>query len=372
MKLKEYIMQKRKKFITVAIVVVTLFVLVQWVHHNRVDTIAEEDPVVCTQTVKTAGDTQEFTYSGEVVGRYESQMSFQTGGKITNRNVESGSIVNKGDLLMQVDPQDVEQSVKAVESQMAAAQSQFNLAADNLTRYQNLYEGGAIGKAQLDSVKTSYDVAKASLNQVAAQYEASRNQLDYTGIYADSAGVITNIYAEEGQVVAAGQTVLTIVQSDEREIEISVPENRVNQLRQAEKIQVTLWALPEVTLEGTVREIVPMADPVTRTYKAHISLDSVPKELELGMTATVAVSSPVVEQGGYVEIPISAIYQTGSVPQVWVVEKNVLHLKKVEVGDFDEDSIQVTKGLQSGDIIVTAGVHKLTEGVKVQTTGDVQ
>ena len=335
------------------------------------DTAEVEDPLVCTQTVKLAGDTEEFTYSGEVVGRYESNMSFQTGGKITNRNVEAGSKVNKGDLLMQVDPQDVAQSVRAAEFQMAGAQSQFNLASDNLTRYQNLYQGGAIGKAQLDSVKTSYDVAKAALNQAAAQYEASKNQLDYTGLYADSAGVITDIYAEEGQVVAPGQQVLTIVQNDEREIEISVPENRVKQLRQAEKIKVTFWALPDITLEGTVREIVPMADSVTRTYKAHISLASVPKELELGMTTSVTISSPA-EQTGFVEIPVSAIYQTGDIPQVWVVKDNVLHLKKVEVGEFDQDNIQVTKGLRSGDVIVTAGVHKLWEGLKVQTTGAVQ
>ncbi len=364
-------MQMKKKLITTVIIVIALLMGIQWVQHHHSDTVAKEIPVVCTQTVKLAGDTQEFTYSGEVVGRYQSQMSFQTGGKIISRNVEAGSEVKKGDLLMKVDPQDVEQSVKSAQSQMAAAQSQFDFATDTLKRYQKLYEGEAIGKAQLDSVQTSYDLAKSALNQASAQYEGAMNQLGYTGLYADSSGVITAIYAEEGQVVAPGQPILTIVQNDEREIEISIPENRVKQLREAEKIQATFWALPDITLGGTVREIVPMADPVTRTYKAHISLDSVPKELELGMTTTISVSSPA-EQIGYVEIPTSAIYQTGSVPQVWMVKNNVLHLKDVEVGDFDGDNIQVTKGLTSGDVIVTAGVHKLSKGLKVKTTGDIQ
>ncbi|WP_312648744.1 biotin/lipoyl-binding protein [Aminipila sp.] len=139
-------MQMKKKLITTVIIVIALLMGIQWVQHHHSDTVAKEIPVVCTQTVKLAGDTQEFTYSGEVVGRYQSQMSFQTGGKIISRNVEAGSEVKKGELLMKVDPQDVEQSVKAAQSQMAAAQSQFDFATDTLKRYQKLYEGRQLAR----------------------------------------------------------------------------------------------------------------------------------------------------------------------------------------------------------------------------------
>jgi multidrug efflux system membrane fusion protein len=252
---------------------------------------------------------------------------------------------------------------------MTASQSQVNLVASNLKRYQMLYANGAVSQSDLENLQNSYSIAKASLNQVTAQYNQTMNQLNYTNLYADRSGVITSISAEAGQVVGAGQSVLTIVQNGQREVEISVPENRIDQLRQAEKVQVKFWALPNVVLEGKVREIVPVADDVTRTYKVHISLETEPKELELGMTSTVIISAQTGQQKG-IYIPLSSIYQTESSPQVWVVKNGALHLCTVTVGSFNDNQIQVLSGLKNGDVIVTAGVHKLTEGLKVQPTSD--
>ncbi|MCP6429087.1 efflux RND transporter periplasmic adaptor subunit, partial [Klebsiella pneumoniae] len=84
--------------------------------------------------------------------------------------------------------------------------------------------------------------------------------------------------------------VLTIVQDGEREVEINVPENRIEELRKAQQLKVTFWALSNVILDGKVREIAPMADPVTRTYKVRISLLNPPPEMKLGMTAAVSLS----------------------------------------------------------------------------------
>lgn len=330
----------------------------------RTEPLKEEAPLVRTQKMQLNGNGQSSGYPGEVRGRYETQLAFQVSGKISKRNVELGSVVNAGDVLMEIDAKDIQQTVNITSAQMASAESQLNLAQSNLERYRKLFEQGAVSRAQLDQYENAYEVAAAAVRQTAAQYTQGANQLGYSTLVADSTGVIAAVNAEAGQVVSAGQVVLTLVKDGEREIEISIPENRIEDLRNAQQIRVTFWALPDVTVEGRVREISPVADKITRTYKARISLQNPPAGVNLGMTANVAIASAGSRQAVY--IPLAAIYQTGDTPGVWVVANETVSLRPVKVGAFGDGQIQVLEGLQDGDVIVTAGVQKLREGQKVR------
>jgi len=330
----------------------------------RTEPVKEEAPLVRTQKMQLNGNGQSSGYPGEVRGRYETQLAFQVSGKISKRNVELGSVVNAGDVLMEIDAKDIQQTVNITSAQMASAESQLNLAQSNLERYRKLFEQGAVSRAQLDQYENAYEVAAAAVRQTAAQYTQGANQLGYSALVADSTGVIAAVNAEAGQVVSAGQVVLTLVKDGEREIEISIPENRIEDLRNAQQIGVTFWALPDVTVEGKVREISPVADKITRTYKARISLQNPPAGVNLGMTANVVIASAGSRQAVY--IPLAAIYQTGDIPGVWVVANETVSLRPVKVGAFGDGQIQVLEGLQDGDVIVTAGVQKLREGQKVR------
>lgn len=338
-------------------------------HAKKVE-VTEEVMSVRTTQIGAGAAGQNYTYSGEVKGRFESQLSFQVAGKIIKRNVQLGSVVQAGDVLMQIDSKDIKQTVNSNSAQVYSAQSQLKLAENNLSRYQELYKSGAISGAQLDQYQSAYDVALAGVRQASAQYTQGSNQLDYSALYADKAGVISSITAEAGQVVAAGQTVITIVQDGEREVEISIPENRIEELRKAGQMKVTFWALPTVSVDGVVREISPMADAVSRTYKVRVSLLNAPPEVKLGMTAAVVVTNMGNQQvAAY--IPLTAIYQSGDIPGVWVVNQEQVTLRTVKIGALGDGKVQVLEGLQNGDIIVTAGVHKLKEGQKVRiASGD--
>lgn len=341
-----------------------------WKGHHQPKPVAGEVILVRTTTVGIANASQEYTYSGEVRGRYESQLAFQTGGKIIKRHVDLGSVVQAGDALMEIDPKDINQTVNANAAQVYSAQSQLKLAENNLNRYRQLYEQNAISRAQLDQYQSAYDSAVAAVQQTSAQYTREANQLGYSTLYANSSGVISAVNAEAGQVVSAGQAVLTLVQDGDREIEISVPENRIEELRQARQLQVTFWALPSMTANGKVREISPVADKISRTYKVRISLINPPAEIKLGMTATVAAVRPGNQKT--VSIPLSAIYQTGDTPNVWVVQNGTVSLRPITVGHLGDNQVEVLEGLQTGDVVVTAGVHKLREGQKVRIAGDNQ
>ena len=337
--------------------------------HNKPVAAAEEIAIVRTAVIGTTKNTQEYTYSGEVRGRYESQLAFQVNGRITNRNVQLGSHVSAGDALMQIDAKDVVQTVNSNSAQVYSAESQLQLAESNLNRYRELLEGGAISQSQYDQYANAYNVAVAGVRQASAQYEQGTNQLDYTLLKANKSGIVSSISAEIGQVVSAGQIIATVVQDGDREVEISVPENRIEELRQAKDIKVTFWALANKMIAGNVREIAPMADPTTRTFKVRISLLNPPPEMKLGMTASVTVVSNNIPQ--ITTIPLTAIYQTGDTPTVWVVTDDILTLRPIKLGNFiNETSIEVLEGLQQGDCIVTKGVHKLKAGQKVQAGGE--
>ncbi len=345
----------------------TIFILIAsliFTGCSKTETAQEEVSLVRSQIVKIDGGSQSASYSGEVRGRYETQLAFQVSGKIIKRNVELGSVVNAGDILMEIDAKDIQQTVNSNSAQVYSAESQLTLAQSNLERYRKLYAQGAISSAQLDQYQNAYNVAAAAVHQSSAQYAQGANQLGYTTLAADSAGVISGISAEAGQVVSAGQAVLTLVKDGEREIEINVPENRVDELRTTGQIQVSFWALPGSLAEGKIREISPMADKVSRTYKVRISLANPPAGMNLGMTANVIVANSGGQTAAY--IPLSAIYQTGDTPNVWIINDGVVALRPIKVGTFGDNKAQVLEGLQDGDRIVVAGVQKLREGQKVR------
>jgi multidrug efflux system membrane fusion protein len=328
----------------------------------------ENAPLVRVQSVNLAGEDQSYTYSGTVKGRYETNLAFQAGGKIISRNVNLGSLVKAGDLLMRIDPVDIERGVESSKAQVMAAESQYRLAKDNLERSERLRQEGLISQADYDRAKTAYDSALAQIRQAKAQAANSQSLLGYCNLSADHAGVVAGIYAEIGQVVGAGQPVVAIVQDNEKEVEVNVPENRLDKLRPAQILHVKFWALPNVAVTGRVRQIAPMADPVSRTYSVRISLINPPAAIKLGMTASVLVADP--SKAGTVYIPLTAVYQTGQTPAVWVVNAGKVSLRTVRIGEFGMDQVQVLGGLNQGELVVTAGIHKLREGQTVRIGDD--
>ena len=330
--------------------------------------IEDEVPLVRVMTIAPNPGGQEYVYAGEVRGRHESQMAFLVGGRIVNRRVDAGSRVRVGQVLMQIDPQDVQQTANSQSAQVAAAKSQLQLAEQNLKRYRQLFEEEVISKAQLERYQSAFEVAQASYQQAQAIYSQSMNQLAYTELRADRPGVVAAINGETGQVVGPGQPVVTLVQDGEREVEISVPEQRIGGFSHSPSIGVSFWAFPKVVVEGRVREIAPVADPVSRTYKVRVSLPKAPPEIELGMTASVTVAPSTDRPPASCLLPLSAMYQTKETTNVWVVENGVAHLRAVKTGLFTGDQVEIADGLNPGAIVVTAGVHKLREGQRVKTT----
>ena len=319
-------------------------------------------PVVKVLQVKPSPAASQENYSGVVRGRYETNLSFQVGGKIVSRDVQVGSLVNAGEILMTLDPKDIVEQSRNAEAQVSSALAQLKLAEANLTRYTELFKSEAIAAAVLDQYRTQFDAAKAAYDAAVAQARQSQNALEYTHLTANADGVISNVNAEVGQVVAAGQTVLTLVRTGELEVVVNIPENKISAVQVGQRVTITFWATGDVVV-GNVREISPMADAASRTFAVKISLPDA-SNVKLGMTANVSVTEDVSDDA--IILPLGAIYQTGGTAQVWLVDGDKVTLHKVEVTAFDGNSVRM-RGLKSGDTVVTAGVQKLRDGQTVRT-----
>ena len=172
--------------------------------------------------------------------------------------------------------------------------------------------------------------------------------------------------------MAAGQTVMKVARTGEKEVAISIPENKLGELKAATDITITLWANPQRRYSGKVREVSPVADPVTRTYAVRIDIAGADSDVKLGMTANVYLMG--ITRGSTVELPATALFQQGEGAAVWRVDPatNRVSAIPVDVARYYEDKVAVTSGLSDGDIVVRAGVHKLFEGESVRVLNDVE
>jgi len=306
------------------------------------------------------------TYSGEIQARYESKLGFQVSGKIVARLVELGTHVKRGQVLMRLDPSQETLQVVSAGAEVEAARSKVAQDRIDLQRTEQLLARQFASQAEVDQQRLTLEQSEAKLKSALAQQQIKLNTRGYTELLADRDGVVTAIQAEAGQVVSPGQQVVTVAADGEREVVVSIAESRVDELRQAKDLKVSVWAKPGQSWAGSLRELAPDTDSVTRTYSARISVKNPDAALRLGMTASVFAAD--VDGARAIRLPLTAIHNLGGRSKVWVIDprSGSVAAREVELGSAEADSVLVTAGLQGGERIVTAGVHMLHEGQKVK------
>ncbi|MET0680393.1 MAG: efflux RND transporter periplasmic adaptor subunit [Burkholderiales bacterium] len=309
-------------------------------------------------------------YSGEVRARYENDLAFRVGGKVVARFVDVGATVKKGDQLARLDPQDAQLNVESARQALAAAEADHVLAKAELERYRELRAKQYVSQAVLDARESTFNTTKARLEQARAQAQVARNQSSYTTLVAEANGVITAVNVEAGQVVSPGQPVMRFARPEEKEVAINVPETRLGELRDAREILISVWAAPDKPYLGRVREIAPNADAATRTFAAKISFAQPDAAVKLGMTANVALGDRT--GGEVITLPLTALTQVEGKHAVWVVDPHTskVNLRPVVIGAYREDGVSIRDGLRPGEVVVTAGVHKLLPGETVRVISE--
>ena len=305
-------------------------------------------------------------YSGEIRARYETSLSFQVNGHLVSRLVDVGAQVTRGQLLATLDPADYRLDVASAAAQVEAAEADLAQARKDLRHLDNLEVKALASPAAVERRQDQLHAAEARVAAARAVLGSRARQSGYTELRADRDGVITAISAETGQVIAAGQAILRLAQTGEKEVVISVPENRLDTLKSASAIDISLWAYPERMYRGQVREVSPGVDALLRTFTAKISLKDADERVAMGMTATAEVKRD--EPRPIAWIPLTAVTRLAGASAAWVYDpaSSTVQPRTVTVASFDEDSAKLVDGLHEGERVVTAGVHKLVAGQKVR------
>lgn len=203
-----------------------------------------QEPIRAVEVLTVGAGSFQSTpeFAGEVRARIESRLGFRVPGKLVRRQAELGQRVKAGQVLAQLDPQDLRLAADAARAQVAAAQTNRELAAADFKHYATLKDQNFISGAELERRETTLKAAQAQLDQAQAQLSSQRNQAGYATLVADVAGVVTGVEAEPGQVVAAGAAVLRIAQDGPRDVVFSVPEDKLVLVRAGSDVSVRPWA----------------------------------------------------------------------------------------------------------------------------------
>lgn len=314
--------------------------------------------------VGVAESARRIDYAGEVRPRHETRLAFRVPGKIVERRVEVGASVKAGQVVARLDASDLALAEKSAAAQLASVQAERDLAEADFKRYADLRAKSFISQAEFDRRKNAFTTAESRLDAARAQHRQAANQVGYAALHADTTGIITAIEAEAGQVVAAGQTVARLARPGEKEVAFAVPESQRELFEKPVNISVTLNARPGRSWNAKLRELSPVADPVTRTYTARATILEAGEDVELGMSARASVMLDALRR---IEVPLAALYSRGDTPKVFVVgPQSTVELRDIRTAGVHGERVVVESGLQPGDVVVAAGAQLLRAGQRVR------
>jgi RND family efflux transporter MFP subunit len=358
------ILGERRKFFSTMVSLTAAIVGLEACHKEAEVHTPEVRPVrTVTVAKQPAGETVVLT--GHIEAENEAALGFRISGRMIERSVNVGDRVQPGQILARLDPQDERNGLRSAQANLSAAQGQLTQARNNFERQRRLQQRGVISKAEFDSAQEALQTAQARVDDAEAQVKLASDRLSFTELKADAAGSVTARGAEPGEVVQAGQMIVRIARQDGRDAVFDVPAQLLRSAPTNAEISVHLAEDPTVTATGRVREVGEQADPVTRTFQVKVGLTDPPPAMRLGSTVTGSVqlnSAPVIT------IPASALARVNQQPAVWIVDpsSSTVSMRNVDVLRYDPGTVVISHGLDTGDIVVTAGVQALHPGQKVR------
>lgn len=296
-------------------------------------------------------------FPGRVRAVQRAELAFNVPGQILEFPVAEGETVAPGALIALLDP-------KRFETQLAAAQAEFDTAKADYERVRTLWERSqAVPRAQVDQLRTAMEVARSS-------FAAARKDLDDTRLTAPFGGVIARRLVEPFQNIQAKEPIVSLQNVDELEVVIHVPERVVRREPKRLAAFARFADLPEQRFAVTLKSFATEADSRTQTYEVVLGLTRLAGvNLLPGMALEVfPAETPAGEEPASVLIPLRAVLAgTDGTPSVWVVdpERAQVSRRPIEVGAIQGEDIVVLMGLSPGERIVTSGVNHLRDGMRV-------
>ena len=301
-------------------------------------------------------------YPGKVVATEGSELAFRVSGQLERFPVRAGEQVKKGQLLAALDPSDFR-------NQLADRQAQYDLAESQYQRGISLRDRGVISEAQFDEIEAKRRQAQAALS-------LARDNVNYTRLKAPYGGTVARTEVENYQFVQAKQPILYLQGDKNIDIEFAVSERFLANLKKdGEDYQPELRfeGAPDKVFKASYKEHEASADDRTQTYIITLTMPNPEGILVLpGMSVDVAIDlSQIMRKAtAWPQVPVEAVFNPDGKDSahVWRFnpEDGTVSAVPVTLGQVIGNGVEITAGLETGDKVVSAGVHHLKEGQEVR------
>lgn len=345
--------------------------------NQKATTIAP--PTVQAQVVHSvaAERTQRIQTTGTLHAKETATISAQVPGQIRQVLVQAGDYVHTGQMLVQLDDAALraglnraEAAEAAAQMQQSAAQSDASLAAETLKRYEILQKEKSVSPQEFDVVQKRSEAAHLQFESYQAQTRAAqaavtaaKTQLAYASIRAPFNGVVTARMADPGTLASPGIPLLQIDRDGPLQVYTTVDESLIGSVRRGMKVPVSVTGSGTANLSGTVAEIVPAADPSSRSFLVKLDLPSA-KGLRAGMFASADFPGAMKNM---ILAPQSAVTMRGSLACVYAVDRQgISHLRYVTLGHRHGDQVEILSGLSAGEALVNNPGDRDLTGVRIE------
>lgn len=364
---------------------------------NKKEELEEVKKPVVIRTMKKGPVNQDLEISGNIKPSQLVKMSFKVPGTIETINVEEGSNVSAGQVLMSLNRTDYETGLMAaqakydsvkleLDSKLYSAEEQAKVSLEfintQLGRVTRLYEKGAVSKKSLEELElqktiaeTKYQevleakvTAQSQLQQAQAMVDGESLKLGYTTMTSPINGTVIKKLFEQGEIVAQGYPTLVLGQLDTLEVEIGIPDTEIDKLKLGSQVKVYIKGLDK-NVSGVITNLGETADLETRTFPVKVEIKNPEKNIKPGMIASVIISNGTKNA---MITPVDSIVDTSEGKFLYVYDKgtNKVSKRKVKVGEVYGDKIEITEGIKDGEIVVIDGQYRLNDGDEVKARGE--
>lgn len=321
--------------------------------------------------VKSDDGARQRTFSGTVRAGNQTRMSFQVPGRVNQVAVKVGDRVTKNQMVARLDPTDFDLQLREARASAAQAQAQARSALAGYDRVRKLYENQNASRQDLDNARAQRDTSRSAASAASQAVRRLGRQLEYAKLTAPAGGTISDVLIEANEVVGAGQVVAVLQVGEQLEVAVEVPESAINRIRRGDSVSVGLDAV-DAPVQGTVYEVgVPANGGAAFPVTVRLG-ESTPDKVRAGMAAVVNFAfKQSKEQASRRLLPATAVGEDRVGRFVYVVEDSGDGFGKVkrtavEVGDLVDQRIELLSGVADGQMVVTAGVSRIRDGLKVK------
>lgn len=311
------------------------------------------------------------TFSGVAKSGQESRLSFQVSGQVLSVPVNVGDTVKKGDTIARMDPADYALQLQNAQASAAQARAQERNAKATYERTRALYENQNASRQDLDADRTAYESARAGLGSATQTVRLRQRQLGYTHLRAPESGTLATVDIEVNEYVQAGTLVATLLAGEQIEVSVSVPASVIRSIKKGAAAEARFDSLGGKALRGTVTEVGVASMAGATTFPVTVRLSEGQDQVRAGMAADVTFILAAAKNGPKYALPTSAVGEDRQGRFVFKVERGegalgIVHRSPVEVGQLLSDGVEIFTGVEPGDLVVTAGVSRIYDGLQVR------